>query len=192
MNQFNRKIRIAGMDPSLRNWGLAFGTYDLDTKELLISEVSVAIPAIEKTKQVRQNSKDLSSALQLYEEAKSLVESAQVVFVEVPVGSQTARAMASYGICVGILGALRAEGFNFFQVTPEEVKLAGHGTKTASKKEMIEWAVKTHPEVHFPTYKSKGNVLLSEAQAEHIADAIGAIHAGIKLESFNQMLSFFK
>lgn len=97
--------------------------------------------------------------------------------------------MASYGICVGVLGALRANGVPFYEVTPTEVKTAGPGNKTASKKQMIEWAMAKHPEGNWPTYKEHGEELVSEAKAEHMADAVGAIYAGIAGTPFQQLLS---
>lgn len=178
------------MDPSLRNWGLAAGSYNLEAKELKIVSLAVTCPELSKGKQVRQNSLDLESAFQLYQRAVALAEGAHAVFVEVPIGSQSARAMASYGICVGVLGALRANGIPFFEVTPSEVKLAGPGDKTASKKAMIEWAMAKHPEADWPTYKQNGINLVSEAKAEHQADAVGAIYAGICCNAFQQLLPF--
>lgn len=142
-----------------------------------------------KGKQVRQNSVDLESAFQLYTTTWELTQDAKAVFVEVPVGSQSARAMASYGICVGILGSLRANGIPFFEVTPTEVKLAAAGYKTATKADMISWAIQTHPEGNWPFYSQKGQQLVSEAKAEHLADAVGAIHAGIQTNTFKQVLS---
>ncbi len=182
-------IKVVGLDPSLRNWGLAVGSLNLQTKQLTVEKVGVTIPVLSKGKQVRQNSLDLESGFQLYKGAAAAAEGAHAVFVEVPVGSQSARAMASYGICVGVLGALRANGIPFFEVTPEEVKLAGHGSKTATKKEMIKWAMAKHPEANWTTYKQNGTVLVSEAKAEHQADAVAAIYAGIACNAFQQMLS---
>jgi Holliday junction resolvasome RuvABC endonuclease subunit len=183
-------IKVVGQDPSLRNWGLAVGTYDLETKKLTIEFVDLTNPVLPTGKQVRQNSTDLESALQLYKGAADVTIGAQAVFVEVPVGSQSARAMASYGICVGVLGALRANGIPFFEVTPTEVKLAAVGNKTATKQEMIKWAMESHPEANWPTYKQNGKTLVSEAKAEHMADAVAAIYAGINCNSFQQMLPF--
>lgn len=100
--------------------------------------------------------------------------------------------MASYGICVGVLGALRASGIPFFEVTPTEVKLAGAGKKTATKQEMIEWVVKQHPEADWPMYAKGGQQLISEAKAEHMADAVCAIHAGIQSNPFQQLLPFLQ
>ena len=184
-----RTLKVVGQDPSLNNWGLAIGTYELETGNILISRLGITNPALPKGKQVRQNSRDLEAGYQLYQGAMAAAEGAHAVFVEVPVGSQSARAMASYGICVGVLGALRAKGIPFFEVTPTEVKLAGAGKKTASKTEMIQWAMSQHPDAGWPTYKEHGQVLVSEAKAEHMADAVAAIHAGIASNAFKQMLA---
>jgi hypothetical protein len=186
------KLKVCGQDPSLRNWGLSIGTYDTDTKELVIEEVDVINPELPTGKQVRQNSLDLESAKQLCAAALAAAKGAQAIFVEVPVGSQSARAMASYGICVGVLGALRATGIPFFEVTPTEVKLASAGKKTATKLEMIQWAMKQHPEANWPVYKQKGELKVSEAKAEHMADATAAIYAGLSCNSFQQLLPFMQ
>lgn len=183
-----KTIRVVGQDPSLRNWGLAIGTYCLETKQLQIDSLGLTNPVLPKGKQVRQNSSDLESGYQLYKGAAAAAEDAQAVFVEVPVGSQSARAMASYGICVGVLGALRANGIPFFEVTPTEVKLAAVGIKTATKEQMIQWAMAKHPEAAWPTYKRGGVTLVSEAQAEHQADAVAAIYAGLRSNAFQQWL----
>jgi Holliday junction resolvasome RuvABC endonuclease subunit len=184
-----RTIQVVGQDPSLRNWGIAIGTYELETGTIQIKRLALTNPSLPTGKQVRQNSADLESAFQLYRGALAAAEGAHAVFVEVPVGSQSARAMASYGICVGVLGALRARGTPFFEVTPTEVKLAGFGKKTATKTEMIQWAMSKHPDAGWPTYKEHGQELVSEAKAEHMADAVAAIHAGVASNAFQQMLA---
>jgi len=91
------------------------------------------------------------------------------------------RAMASYGICVGVLGALRASGIPFFEVTPREVKMASVGSKVATKEAMINWARQTHPEAGWPK---------AAAKAEHMADATAAIHAGLRTNEFKQLIQF--
>jgi len=185
-----RLIKVVGQDPSLRNWGLAQGTYDLDTKKLLIRHLSLINPVLPTGKQTRQNSKDIEASIQLYKGAMAAAEDAHAVFIEVPVGSQSARAMCGYGVCVGVLGALRANDIPFFEVTPTEVKIAGAGSKTATKQEMIKWAMAAHPEANWPTYKEHGESVVSAAKAEHMADAVAAIHAGIACNPFQQMLPF--
>lgn len=183
-------IKVVGLDPSLRNWGIAQGNVvPGQPSTLQIDHVQVINPDLPKGKQVRQNSLDLESAKQLCEGAMKAAEGAQAIFVEVPVGSQSARAMASYGVCVGVLGSLRAMGIPIFEVTPSEVKLAGPGKATATKLQMIEWAMNRHPEANWPTYVQKGKVLINTSKAEHQADATATIHAGMASNIFQQLLS---
>jgi Holliday junction resolvasome RuvABC endonuclease subunit len=177
-----RTLRVVGMDPSLRNWGISVGTLFLDTNKVHISELAVIHPVLPTGKQIRQNSLDLSAAKQLAEHAMAYAKDAQVIFVEVPVGSQSSRAMASYGICVGILGALRSSNIPFFEVTPTEVKVTAVGSKLATKESMIQWAKRAHPEVDWPK---------AAAKAEHMADATAAIHAGLQTNEFKQLIQFF-
>lgn len=180
-------IKVVGFDPSLRNWGASKGIY-LPDGTISLTEVDVFQAVLPTGKQVRQNSLDLEAALQVCTAAAAFAKGAQAIFVEVPHGSQSARAMASYGICIGILGALRTMGIPFIEVNAEEVKLAVTGKKTATKLEMIEWAVKTHPEAKWPMYMNRGTKQVSQAKAEHMADATAAIHAGIRTNSFKQSL----
>lgn len=185
-------LNVVGFDPSMNNWGIATGTYDTDTKKVIIFYLDVINAVLPTGKQVRQNSKDVECAKQLYECAFAVIGEAHAIFIEVPVGSQSARAMASYGICCGVLGGLRAQGIPFFEMTPTEVKLAAHGTKTATKQQMIQWGVNAHPEAPWPTYRRGGQDVISEAKAEHMADAIGAIYAGIASNQFKQSLQFMR
>ena len=91
------KIPVLGMDPSLTNWGLAFSQLDLNTGFLDDPELLLVSPTKIDHKQVRQNSKDIDVAEQLSVPVFEYAKKSKVVFVEVPVGSQSARAMASYG-----------------------------------------------------------------------------------------------
>lgn len=180
------QLKVLGMDPSLNNWGLAHGLLDMVTGILTIQNIDVIQVDPPKGKQVRQNSKDLYVSQELFSKAYQATEGSQITFAEVPVGSQSARAMTSYGVCIGVLGSLRGIGRPFFELTPTEVKLASVGHKTATKKEMIQWAMDVHPEANWPIYKKNGEFLVSEAKAEHMADAIAAIYAGVKSDMFKQ------
>lgn len=190
MPKQDRTIRVLGCDPSKRNWGLAKGLYDLDTHQLVIQELLLTQPVLPTGKQVRVSSQDIECANQLFKEAMAAVEGAHAVFVEVPAGSQSASAMKGYGICVGVLGAMKASKVAFFELTPMEVKLAGAGKKTATKKDMIEWAVDRHPEANWPVYNRGGQAKVSDSKAEHMADAIAAIYAGLASAQFQQILPF--
>ena len=182
-------MKLVGFDPSLRNWGMASARYSLESGFITVDKMGLINPVLPTSKQIRQNSLDLESAKQLYANALAFAEGAHAVFVEVPVGSQSARAMASYGICVGVLGALRSAGMPIFEVTPIEVKMAGPGKRTATKKQMIKWATTKHPEAKWPTFKQDGINMISEAKAEHMADAVAAIHAGVACNPFRQLLA---
>jgi len=177
-------LKVLGMDPSLRNWGIAAGTLNTETGQLIVKHVNVIQALVPEGKTVRQNSKDLATAQQLMAGILPyLNEKPHLIFAEVPVGSQSARAMASYGVCVGVLGSIRAHGIPFFEVTPNEVKLATVGSKTATKEEMIAFALREQPTASWPMVRGK----LSAAKAEHMADAYAAIVAGLKTNEYRQL-----
>ena len=181
------QIPVLGMDPSLRNWGLAAGVLDLSTGILTDLDLTVIQPKEETSKQVRKNSKDLEIAELLARDLKAPMYAARVIFVEVPVGSQSARAMASYGVCVGILGAMQAHGIQVIEVTALEVKKALTGNKGATKEQMIQKAMELYPGANFPMHKGK-----PANKAEHVADAIGAIHAGVRTPVFQNLMQLLQ
>jgi len=182
-------INVVGVDPSLSNFGFAEAKFNTDTGE--ISDVNLYLceaPPPPKNKQVRQNSVDLERAKGLYQALESTLKNADIVFVELPVGSQTARAMASYGVCIGLFASVSKP---MIQVTASEVKVAGAGYKNATKAEMIAWGVSKHPKANWLTTKSKG-VVTHTAKNEHLADALAAIYAGVVTSAFLQAKVFIK
>lgn len=180
-------VPVAGLDPSLRNWGVCKGTIDLSNGYFEPLEIFTIHTEDLKGKQVRQNSSDLHTATQLAKPMLELAGWAKAVFVEVPVGSQSARAMASYGVCVGVLGAMRASGCELIEVTPLEVKLNFTGKREATKDQMIQTAVGIYPDLPWPMHRGK-----VQAKAEHMADAIAAIHAGVHTPVFKQLLRLYE
>ena len=173
------KIAVCGMDPSLRNWGIAEAILDLETG-FLDTPVLTLVETRDLTgKQVRQNSNDLALAQQICDVAIPIARRVKAIFVEVPVGSQSARSMASYGVCVGILGAIRALGIPIIEVTATEVKKTFTGDPVATKALMIQTAMLEYPSANFPHHGGK-----IVAKAEHVADAIAAIHAGVQTPAF--------
>ena len=189
------KIRVCGFDPSMRNWGMAVADLDLGSGLLDVPTLSIIQPRDEKSKQVRKNSKDLALAKQLFEGAYDTAKSCKVVFVEVPVGSQSARAMASYGVCVGVLGSLAGLGITIIEVCPEENKKALTGIKHATKEAMISAAMAEYPTANWPRQERNGATFKKgdlKAEAEHVADAIGAIHAGCATPTFQTLLKLLR
>jgi len=195
----SNSMKIVGMDPSLSNFGVVHATLDLDTMKIAPTAMTVVQTEPEKDKkvrkQVRKNSEDLDRARTLYRGAMEAVDGPMMAFIEVPVGSQSARAMASYGVCLGVIAAV-AETLPIVQVTPTDVKLAGSGVKTATKHEMIEAMVAKYPDAPWPRYEQNGKGYkkgdIHAGEAEHIADALAAIEAGIVSDEFRQTVAVFK
>jgi Holliday junction resolvasome RuvABC endonuclease subunit len=89
-----------------------------------------------------------------------------LIVAETPSGSQSASGMKNYGIACALIASLNA-----YEVTPIEVKKHSVGSKTASKRDMINWAAHKHPEVDWPM--RGGNI---QNKAEHIADAVAVVY----------------
>lgn len=183
-------MRIAGIDPSLSNFGMAKGylQFPEDGPQFYLENLQLQESKSDKAnaKVVRKNSDDLNRAKTLHDALHQFIDDVELVIVEVPVGSQSARSMASYGICIGLLASI---GTPMIQVTPTEVKIAATGRKTASKAEMIDWATNYYPDANWLRHKQKGQMVLGNKN-EHLADAVGAVFAGIATDTFNQMLAF--
>ena len=177
-------MRVVGLDPSLSNWGMIKADLDLDSSLLTIIETSlIETKPDTKNKVERKNSQDLRRSRVLFEGLTGFLKDAELVFVEIPVGSQSARAMASYGVCLGVIASI---DLPLIQVTPKEVKMASVGSQTASKGQMIEWATQTYPDANWLTKKAKG-VQSFTNKNEHLADAVAAIHAGIQTANYLQL-----
>lgn len=177
------------MDPSLRHWGLSEATLDLSEGTLTTPIGTVIEPKDLKGKSIRVNMNDQWLAEQLAGPVIEACRRAKCIFVEVPVGSQSARAMASYGICVGILGAVRALGIPYFQITANENKRILAGNPNATKRDMINALIAYYPEIILPQGTTKGSV---GDKAEHIADATASIHSGVRTPEFQTILDILR
>jgi Holliday junction resolvasome RuvABC endonuclease subunit len=181
-----RLIQLTGIDPALRNTGLAHGIYDVEAGTLHVSRVLLLQTAGTKAKLVRKSSDDLASARVMHDGIRDFMRTAgaSMAIAEVPSGTQSARGSMSNGICVGVLASLPL----LIEVSPTEVKVASCGHKGAAKEEIIEWAVAKWPEAGWITRKVKGEVKLLNDN-EHLADACAALWAGIQTQQFRQMLA---
>lgn len=183
-------IKVAGLDPSLRNWGLAKGLFDLSTDRLTMTDIDLVETESEAGKTVRKSSDDLRCAATLTARLHDWIGDCSAVFGEVPSGSQSARGMFSNGICLGVMGGIGNVGpykGSLIQVTPSEVKKLATGSKVASKEEMIEWAMEMFPDLPWLITKSGKNKGQPTAKNEHMADACAAIHAGIHTPEFRNL-----
>lgn len=170
----SRKIRIIGIDPSLRSTGIAKGWLDIDSMEWEVDEVKLIKTEKSKIKGIRKSLDDYLRARILYEGVSEAEEKALLAFVEMPIGSQSADAMKSYGVCIATIASL---DIPVIQVTPAQVKSYATGDKLALKEEMIAWATEKFPDIN---WLRQGKRLIGAN--EHLADACGAINAGMEQE----------
>lgn len=181
-------IRLLGIDPALRNTGLAFATYNIDTGDLLIEELRlVQTDKSKDIKVVRRASDDLSRARTIVRGLQDAIRDFKpsMAVAEVPTGTQNARGAFSNGICCGVLASVSVP---VIEVSPTEVKMASVGSLAASKAQMIAWAHKNWPAATWLKRKVKGEVTLI-ADNEHMADACAAVVAGTLTVQFSQAVA---
>lgn len=184
MGTLMSKIRIIGIDPSLRNTGIAKGWLDLKTLQWEVEEVELAKTEKGKSKTVRKSSDDFDRARILVEAVKEAEKGAEIAFVEMPIGSQSSDAMKSYGVCIAVIASL---DIPVIQVTPTQVKVHATGDRNATKEEMIAWAHTKFPTINWLTRGTK----LTLAN-EHLADAVAAINAGMQEDDFKGLITMLR
>lgn len=185
----SKKIRIVGLDPSLSNFGISEGTLDIDTNEVVIEKFYlVETEASKNKKQVRVNSDDLRRLTEIFTTLKPVVDNAQLVFAELPVGSQSSRAMVSYAGCLGVLSCINKP---MIQLTPTEIKQHVSGRKDTTKQEIIDWAVAKQPDAPWLKRKSKGVETLVNKN-EHLADSVVAIYAGLNTDQYRNAANMMR
>lgn len=179
-------ITLVGIDPALRNTGLSAARYNIDTGTWSVQKVHLIQTENRSGKTVRKSSDDLRCAGEMLKGINRFIAEHGAAFAvaEVPTGTQSARGAFSNGVCCGVLAGVSVP---LIEVSPTEVKLASVGSKTASKEQIIEWAVSRWPDAGWLTRKFKGEVKLI-ADNEHIADACAAVAAGINTAQFEMAL----
>lgn len=182
------KILVAGLDGSLRNFGVATAWLDLNTLQIEIENLSIIKTAKSKMKSVRSSSDNLRRATEIKNGVHEALRGVTTAFYEVPSGGQDYNAVLGFGIVIGTYAALPCPGI---EVSPAETKMGAVGTKTASKDEMIEWAFEKYPAAPWRTRKFKGEIVPVKDN-EHVADGVAIIEAGIKTPSFQQTLAILK
>ena len=181
-------IQVVGFDPAFTNWGTAWDTINTETLEIKILKLHLTTTSPEKKAKVRKSSDRLLRAQILSNHLKEACVKQQVIFSEIPTGSQSAVAAMGLGIAVGVLSSAPIP---VIQVTPNDTKMCAVGKRTASKNEMINWAYEKYPDVNWITKRRKGVLQLTNAN-EHLADAIAVIYAGIQSDQFKQLLQVLK
>ena len=176
------------MDPSIRGWGMFKQDLDLVSGALTFVGMKLIETDNQVTKQVRVSSDNLRRAVILRENYHEFVKDCHLAFSEVPSGGQSAKAVHSFGMVIGLLASCPVP---LIEVQQNETKLATVGTKTASKQEMIEWAGEAYPNVPWLTRRLKGEIKLIDKN-EHLADAAAVTIAGMKTKEFQQLTSIWR
>lgn len=182
------KILIAGIDPGFVNFAVARMYLDLDSLALSVDDLILFKTENQADKTIRKNSDDLRRAIELRDQFHTAVAGCRIGFAEIPSGAQDHNAAKGFGICIGLLAG---SPIPILQVQNFQAKLAAVGTKTASKDEMIEWAMEEHPDAPWKMRKLKGN-LVPTKDNEHTADACAIAKAGTGLQEFKQLLAMWR
>lgn len=179
-------VQVIGCDPALSNLGLVKGNLDLSTLEFTPTETLLIKTKPDNTKGIRKNEDDLRRCKELYNGFAEFAKGVDIIFIEMPVGSQSARAMASYGMCIGLFSSV-ADG-SLFLTQAKLGKFYLTGDPNASKAKMISEATEIFPDLNWITNVRKGVSVLSP-ENEHVADAIGSVLAGINSTQFKSLLT---
>lgn len=186
------RVKISGMDGSLRNFGVAVVSLDVETMEMSVEELVLLKTEKGKEKTVRKSSDNLERAQSIATGLEEVLKGSISVFAEVPSGGQSYDAVLGFGIVIGLYASVKVP---LLEVSPSETKKAAVGTRTASKQEIIEWAAEKFPTAPWRRYKrngakfKKGDLMQDN---EHLADAVAIVHAGIKTPAFQQTLQILR
>jgi Holliday junction resolvasome RuvABC endonuclease subunit len=172
-------MKFLSIDSSLANTGAAIGIIEKD-KSVTVKGISLHETKKTSNKQIRASSDTIQRGRSTFKFILAAIQYWQpdFIFVETPSGSQSSAGMKSYGMTCQLIAGLDPKPI---EVTPDEVKKASVGNKTASKKEMMEWAYNLFPDLEWDMNKSTGQL---KNKNEHMADAIAIVYAGIKTDDF--------
>lgn len=173
------KIIVAGMDISLTNLALVKSTLDLKSGYLDEPKFKLITTAPSKDKTVVKRLDDVTRCRELYLGFQQYITGVDVLFVELPTGSQMYNGAKSYAVSCYTLATT---DIPYILIDPKYLKQCTAG-KGATKKEMIAWAREEFPDMNIPKAANR---------AEHVADALGAIYAGVTTNEFKLITSGIK
>lgn len=184
------KIRIVGFDPSTSNWGICKSTLDLESMEWTVDDLILVETESESKKGVIKQSDDLRRAKIVQSGMIDACHGASIAISEIPFCNPAGYAGANFnsGLVTGVLASCPIP---LIQVFPAEVKMKATGIRSATKGEMIDWAMKRFPEAPWKMRKLKGKMVPMNAN-EHLADAVASINAGLDSQQFKQAIAMFR
>lgn len=175
------RIPVMAVDPSLRYTGVALGHTNPETGSVTIDRVHLIETEKTKTKSIRKNSDDLRCARHIHDTLNQLRSEwgPVITMVEVPSGTQSARASWTLGVMLGLIATWPLP---LIELSATEVKKHFAGDRSASKDRMITRATELHPELEWLT---RGGRLLNKN--EHLADAVAILHTGVASTQFREL-----
>jgi hypothetical protein len=186
------RILVAGLDGSLRAFGVATAWLDLNTLDIEIKALELVETELSKDKKVRSSSDYMARAMVLKTKVHAAIAGCITAFYEVPSGGQDYRSVMGFGIVIGTYAGLPIPGA---EVSPGEAKMAAIGTRTGGKEDMRAWAAEAYPDAPWLRYERNGKGYLKgelTGKNEHLADAVAIIKAGIKTPSFQQTIAILR
>lgn len=172
---YEARIKLLALDPAMNNTGIIKGVlsqgklWELKgsciNRKLLEERMA---PDKLVLKSSWKAAYDLEYFSLLNQQLQANLESCHVCLAELPLGSQSAMAMKSYGATLALLASLSKQEKPFIPVKAHQVRSLGK-----TKDDIIQWAKTTYP-----------HALLSKAKclAEHEADALAVMHLGLNQE----------
>lgn len=188
-------VNVIGVDGSLRNFGMAVASLNLDTNSFDVITLILSETEKDNTKGVKRSHDDLARFGQHWDKINEAITEydVKIAFGEVPSGAQDARAAFAFGGITAILSALPVP---LVPLSPLEVKEGSTGRKHADKEDIMEWAYGQYPYVNWVkgNKPNKMDIRTEDGKYltlknEHTADSIAAIAAGVKSKEFIKIKS---
>lgn len=174
-------MKIAGIDPALRNTGIAIAEFDSAKAKLIITDLYLVSTTPEIN--TMQGEDTLRRCKEIYKKVMEHTKDCELVVAEIPTGGSNNK--TAFALGAGFTAALVGLPQPLITVSPYEVKnaaLPDYPAKLRNKAAMVAWAIEKHPEAPWPAYPFQGkfNPIKNIDYIEHLADAIASIYAGLE------------
>lgn len=171
-------LNVVGLDPSLRNFGIVNGIIHIPSE--VVKPTGMKVLHAKNVEHKFKNISDLTSLPDVINELWDTVSEADIIFCELPHGSQSSRAMYSYGVCVALVALLISQGKPVI-VTRQSQREQLLGKDKVTKQDMIDWF-----NTHYPD--NQYFQALKNAEREHAADAMASIVIGLKMPDTQKLI----
>ena len=182
---------LMGIDPGLAFTGFAVASVIARSPRIRSVEAVGMITTLPERDAPRKGADKYRRAEEIHDGLRWVVGQygVQCVVFELGARSATKYANFDFGLMYGLIAGL---ALPTIEVSPQELKSAATGSARASKREVIEWALRrTRDEpVEWPTSSVPNGLSLKLggrfvcSYVEHAADALAAIQAGIRREEW--------